>query len=117
MPAGYSELFLEQGATFNTSITLDDVNGVAFNLVNYSATSQMRKSYYSSNAAATFSVSTGANAALGTIVISLDSANTANVVPGRYVYDVYITNNNSRIRVLEGIENVSPQVTKTPGML
>ena len=117
MPAGYSELFLEQGASFNTSITLDDVSGESFNLVNYTATSQMRKSYYSSNAAATFSVSTGEDPALGIITISLDSANTANVYPGRYVYDVYVTSGTARVRVLEGIINVTPQVTKTPGML
>ena len=79
MPAGYTELFLEQGADFNMSITLDDVAGSTFNLVNYSATSQMRKSYYSSNATATFSVSTGADPSLGTITISLDSANTSNI--------------------------------------
>ena len=117
MPAGYSELFLEQGASFNTSITLDDVNGEAFNLQSYTASSQMRKSYYSSNAAATFTVSTGVNPQLGVITMTLDSANTANIVPGSYVYDVYVTNNASRVRVLEGIVNVSPQVTKTPGML
>jgi len=117
MPAGYSELFLEQGADFNTSITLDDVSGVAFNLVNYTASSQMRKSYYSSNAAATFTVSTGAVPSAGIITLSLNSANTANIYPGRYVYDVYITSNVGRIRVLEGIVNVSPQVTKLPGML
>lgn len=117
MPAGYSELFLEQGATFNTSIALDDVSGDAFNLVTYTASSQMRKSYYSSNAAATFTVSTGANAALGIITMSLDKANTANIYPGRYVYDVYVDNGVSRVRVLEGIINVTPQVTKTPGML
>jgi hypothetical protein len=117
MPAGYSELFLEQGSTFNTSITLDDVSGVAFNLTNYTATSQMRKSYYSSNAAATFSVSTGVDPEKGIISLSLDSANTANIYPGRYVYDVYISTANSRTRVLEGIVNVSPQATKLPGML
>lgn len=117
MPAGYSELFLEQGALFNTSIALDDVNGEAFNLVNYSASSQMRKSYYSSNAAATFTVSTGSNPALGVITISLDSANTANIYPGRYLYDVYVTSPQARVRVLEGIVNVTPQVTKTAGML
>lgn len=117
MPAGYSELFLEQGATFNTSITLDDVSGVAFNLVNYTATSQMRKSYYSSNAAATFSVSTGNDPSLGVITMSLTAANTANVYPGRYVYDVYVTSGTTRVRVLEGIINVTPQVTKTAGML
>lgn len=117
MPAGYSELFLEQGATFNTSITLDDVNGQAFNLVTYTASSQMRKSYYSSNATVTFVVSTGASPELGVITIALDSANTANIYPGRYVYDVYVTNDVSRVRVLEGIVNVTPQATKTPGML
>lgn len=117
MPAGYSELFLEQGASFNTSIVLDDVAGEAFNLVNFTASSQMRKSYYSSNAAATFTVSTGPSPELGVISLSIDSANTANIYPGRYVYDVYITNENTRVRVLEGIINVTPQVTKTPGML
>ena len=117
MPAGYSELFLEQGANFNTTITLDDVNGAALNLVDYSASSQMRKSYYSSNAAASFSIQTGG--ANGTITLNMSSANTANIYPGRYLYDVYITSNVSsyRTRVLEGIVNVLPQVTKTPGML
>ena len=117
MAAGYSELFLEQGASFNTAIALDDVSGAAFNLITYSASSQMRKSYYSSNASATFSVTTGENPSLGVITISLDSANTANIYPGRYLYDVYVYNTASRVRVLEGIVNVTPQVTKTPGML
>ena len=117
MPAGYSELFLEQGATFNTTITLDDVSGVPMNLVGYTAASQMRKSYYSSNASATFSITTGD--ANGTITMNMTSANTANIYAGRYVYDVYITSNtgNNRVRVLEGIVNVSPQVTKNAGML
>jgi hypothetical protein len=117
MAAGYSELFLEQGATFNTSITLDDVSGQSFNLVGYSASSQMRKSYYSSNAAATFTVSTGNDPSLGVITISLPAANTANIYPGRYLYDVYVTTGATRVRVLEGIVNVTPQTTKTEGML
>lgn len=117
MPAGYTELFLEQGADFSMSITLDDVSGENFNLVNYSASSQMRKSYYSSNATATFSVSTGNDPSLGVITLTMNSANTANIYPGRYVYDVYVTSANSRVRVLEGIVSVTPQVTKTAGML
>jgi hypothetical protein len=117
MAAGYSELFLEQGSSFNVSIELDDVSGNTFNLVSYSAYSQMRKSYYSSNASATFSVSTGNEPALGIITLSLDSANTANIYPGRYLYDVYVQSPTDRVRVLEGIVNVTPQVTKTPGMI
>lgn len=117
MPAGYSELFLEQGASFNTSIALDDIAGEPFDLTIYSASSQMRKSYYSSIAAATFVVSTGNDPTAGVITISLDSANTANIYPGRYLYDVYVSTANSRVRVLEGIVNVTPQVTKSSGML
>lgn len=117
MPAGYSELFMEQGADFNASITLDDVGGESFNLVTFTASSQMRKSYYSSNAAATFITNTGNNPALGTITLSLPAATTANVAAGRYVYDVYVTGPTNRIRVLEGIVNVSPQATKLPGMM
>lgn len=117
MPAGYTELFLEQGAYFSMSITLDDVSGANFNLVNYSASSQMRKSYYSSNATATFSVSTGNDPSLGVITLTMNSANTANIYPGRYVYDVYVTSADVRVRVLEGIVSVTPQVTKTAGML
>jgi hypothetical protein len=117
MAAGYTELFLEQGSTFNTIITLDGNDGESFNLIGYTATSQMRKSFYSSTAAATFNVSTG-DGTTGSIVMSLESANTANIAAGRYVYDVYVTSGSGyRSRVLEGIVNVSPQVTKTPGML
>ena len=114
MPAGYSELFLEQGASFNTSITLDDVAGAAFNLASYTASSQMRKSYYSSNAAATFSVSTGGDPSQGTITLSLDSANTANIYPGRYVYDVFMVDSLSNVhsRIVEGIVTVTPRVTR-----
>ena len=118
MAAGYTELFLEQGTTFNTTITLDDNVGESFNLVGYTASSQMRKSYYSSSAAATFTVQTGDGGNDGSITMSLSANETANIAAGRYVYDVYVTSNTGyRARVLEGIVNVSPQVTKTPGML
>lgn len=117
MAAGYTELFLEQGSDFNMSITLDDISGSSFNLVNYTASSQMRKSYYSSNSTATFTVSTGTDPSLGIVTLTMNSANTANIYPGRYVYDVYVSSSDTRIRVLEGIVTVTPQVTKTQGML
>jgi hypothetical protein len=115
MAAGYTELFLEQGTSFNVSLTIDDVSGSPFNLSGYTGTAQMRKSYYSSNAAATFVVSTGG--ADGIVTLSLEAGTTANIYPGRYLYDVVVTSGSTRARVLEGIVNVTPQVTKTPGML
>lgn len=112
MPAAYSNLLLEQGATFNTTITLDDVNGAVYNLTGYAASGQMRKSYYSANATVTFS--TNVYPATGVIELSLTSAQTANISPGRYVYDTIITNAgaNTVTRVLEGIVDVSPRVTR-----
>jgi hypothetical protein len=53
------------------------------------------------------------NAAQGEILISMDSANTANMSPGRYVYDLTITDPNSIVtRVVEGIVIVSPGTTR-----
>lgn len=115
MSAGYQELFLEQGTTFNTTITLDDVYGQSYNLLNFSASSQIRKSYYSSNATAVFD--TLVNGTNGEIALSLTANVTANIRPGRYVYDVLIYDvadtANTTIRILEGIINVTPSVTRT----
>jgi hypothetical protein len=111
MSAGYQELFLEKGTDFTTSITLDDVNGNAYNLTGFTAKSQVRKSYYSSSTTAEFVITINAPTT-GVINMSLNSANTSNIAPGRYVYDVVIKDSaNTVTRVLEGIVNVTPQVT------
>jgi len=112
MPAAYSNLLLEQGTTFNTTITLDDVFGNVYDLTGCTASGQMRKSYYSSNATATFTSTV--YPATGVIELSLTSSQTANISPGRYVFDTIITNAsaNTVTRVLEGIVDVSPRVTR-----
>ena len=111
MAAGYQELFIEQGSDFVTTITLDDVYGEPFDLSDYTGKSQIRKSYYSANATAEFTI-TIINPIAGVIGINLTSVNTSNVPAGRYVYDIVIKNsNNERTRVLEGIVNVLPRVT------
>jgi len=112
MPAAYTNLYMEQGTSFATTITLDDAYGNSYNLIGYVASSQMRKSYYSSNATATFSSSI--NTDKGTITLTLSSNTTANIAAGRYVYDAVIVNsaNNIVTRILEGIVDVSPRVTR-----
>lgn len=114
MPAAYSNLYLEQGTTFSTTITIDDVYGDVYDLNGFTANSQIRKSYYSSNATATFA--TQIDSTTGTITLSLTAGQTANIAAGRYVYDTIITaNTNGEItvtRILEGIIDVSPRVTR-----
>lgn len=112
MAAGYQEIFLEQGTTFTTNITLDDVDGVPFDLTGVQAKSQIRKSYYSANTTAEFDVVIN-SPTTGLILLVLDSQVTANIAAGRYVYDVAIKDTaNTVTRVLEGIVNVIPQVTR-----
>lgn len=111
--AAYTELYLDQGATFNNVINLaDDVTGVSLNLVNYTVRSQMRRSYYSANATANI-VCSITNSANGEITMSLTSANTSNIKAGRYLFDMEIVDNGGNVtRVLEGIITVTPEVTR-----
>ena len=112
MAAGYQELFLEQGTTFTTTITLDDIYSVPYDLTEITAKSQIKRSYYSANNTAEFLVTIN-DPSSGTILLSLNSNATANIAPGRYVYDVVIKDTaNTVTRVLEGIVNVTPQVTR-----
>jgi hypothetical protein len=111
MSAAYTELFLEQGTDFYTSITLDDVNGDPYDLTGVIAKGQIKKSYYSTNETSHFTIAIN-DPPTGVIALSISSANTSNIAAGRYVYDVAIKDQaNNVTRVLEGIVNVIPQVT------
>lgn len=109
--AFYTELTIEQNATFNTTINIEDIQGDAINLVSYTASAQMRKSPYSVTSSS-FVVQTSANTA-GLITLSMSAANTANLTPGRYLYDLNITSNTGIVtRVVEGIVTVLAGITR-----
>jgi hypothetical protein len=110
--AAYVEITIEQGANLTSTVTVSDTQGDAINLSTYSASAQLRKSYYSSTANTLSATITGN--ANGQITLSMTAANTANLTPGRYVYDLKITNSvdNSVTRVVEGTAVVLPSVTR-----
>ena len=109
--AAYSELNIEQYATFSTTVNVEDSNGDAVNLSGYSASSQIRKSYYSSSANNFTATVTGI--ANGEITLSMTAANTANLPVGRMLYDLVITSPEGiKTRVIEGIVTVLPGVTQ-----
>jgi hypothetical protein len=109
--AAFTELLIEQGASFSTTVNVEDTAGAAIDLTSYTAASQMRKSYYSSTYSVISSVITGN--ANGEITLTMTSANTANLAPGRYVFDLVITAPTTiKTRVVEGIIFVSPGVTQ-----
>jgi hypothetical protein len=109
--AAFTELLIEQGATFSTTVNVEDTAGAAINLFGYSASSQMRKSYYAtSNTIITSTITGNAN---GEITLSMTAANTANLTPGRSVFDLLITSPTGvKTRVIEGVIVISPGVTR-----
>ncbi len=109
--ASISNIFIDQGATFTTTVTVTDANGDAVNLSGYSVAAQIRKTFLSSTATAfTASIS---NASSGEITISLSPTQTAALEAGRFVYDVVITaSGGTKTRVVEGQVTVNPSVTR-----
>jgi hypothetical protein len=110
--SNYYELNIDQGSTLSLVIELKDYfTNEPLNLNGYQARSQIRKNY---DSALTDSfVVTISDAANGNISMTMAASNTANLKPGRYVYDLEIEDNaNTVTRVIQGIAAVSPQVTR-----
>lgn len=105
-----ANLVIDQGSTFSSDLTLTDENGDPLTLNGYTANSQIRKWYSSTNAAATFT--TSINTVSAVITLSLTANQTSSLVAGRYVYDVEISDGAEVSRIVEGIVTVTPQVTR-----
>lgn len=108
----YAELTINQGTTFESTLDLVADDGSAVNVAGYVFSGQIRKSYYSANATANLVISIS-DSANGNVLVSLNSATTANIAAGRYLYDIKMTDTaNTVTRIVEGVITVTPQVTK-----
>lgn len=104
-----ANLIIDQGSTFSTTIDLTDQNDEGIDLTGYTGAGQIRKTYTSSS----YTNLTIAIGASGQVTLSLTPAQTANLVAGRYLYDVELTSSGGVVtRVVEGIVTVNPQITK-----
>lgn len=102
-------IVIDQGTTFNTVYTIHDNMDTPINFTGYTANSQIRKSYSSSNAI-TLTVSLNN---IGEVLLSMNAATSGTITAGRYVYDVEVQDTTGvRSRIVEGIVTVTPQVTK-----
>ena len=111
--ATISNIYIDAGADYTTTVTVSDSSGSALDLTGYTAAAQIRKTYESSSATVSFTVAFNADRTTGQIDISLTGAQTAAIDSGRYVYDVLITSGASaKIRVVEGIVTINPRVTQ-----
>lgn len=105
---------IDQGSTFSTTIDLSNNSSGVFELNSYSARGKIRKSSGASSYVS-FTCTIDENSpAQDTITISLTSAQTKAMKPGRYLYDVEIfTSAGVVTRVLEGQIEVLASMTQS----
>ena len=109
--AAISNLYIDQGTDFNVTVDVTNTDGSVLNLSNYTAVSQIRKTYGSSTVSATFATSIAA--AQGQVTLTLTDTQTAGLSAGRYVYDLNITSSAGvTTRVVEGQVVLTPGVTR-----
>lgn len=109
--AALSNIYIDQGSDFTTTISLTDSNGDVLNLTGYTALAQVRKSHGSTTIAATFTTVLTADS--GQLALSLTDTVTAAMDSGRYVYDVLLTDGSGdKTRVLEGQAVLTPGVSR-----
>ena len=107
-----SNLTVNTGTTFSQVFTLESAaTNSATDLTGFTAAAQMRK-HPGSSTATDFSTQI-INATSGIIRVGLTTNQTTNLKPGRFVYDVLITDTSGEVtRVLEGAVLVREGVTK-----
>lgn len=106
---------MDQGSDFSFTVVVKDAEGNARNIDNeYQAYCQMKKFYSSSESKSLPAVVLSE----GVIRVSLPASDTTNIKPGVYFYDVELAGGdnavppNTRIRVVQGMITVYPEVTK-----
>ena len=107
-----SNLTVNTGTTFSQIFTLEsaDTNS-ATDLTGFTASAQMRK-HPGSSSATDFTTSI-INATAGRIRVGLTTSQTSSLKPGRFMYDVLVTDPSGEVtRVLEGSVLVREGVTK-----
>ena len=107
-----SNLVVNTGTTFTQTFSLENSDSSSvLNLGGYTVSAQMRK-HAGSSAYTSFTASI-LNPSAGTIKVGLGTTTTVSLKPGRYVYDVLITDNSGVItRVVEGSVLVREGVTR-----
>ena len=111
--ATISNLFIDQGTTFTTTISVADGNGTALDLTGYSGIAQLRKTYESITSV-NFNVVFETPTTNGQVTISLTDAQTSALESGKYVYDVNLSlpGGGTKTRLVEGVATVNPSVSR-----
>lgn len=108
-----NNLVINAGSDFTQTFTLEGAEtNSSFDLTGFSVESQMRK-WAGGSTSTAFISEVGSPPTAGKINIRLSAASTTNLKPGRYVYDIVITDSlGIKNRVIEGMVLVREGVTR-----
>lgn len=110
------DIEINQGATFELTVTWKDSAGTAINLTGYSARMQVRETYSSSSTIVSLTNGSGITlgGAAGTIAILISATTTAALTaPFSGVYDLELVSAGGVVtRLLQGAATVTPEVTR-----
>ena len=110
------DITINQGATFELTVTWKDSTGAAINLTGYSARMQVRETYSSASTVVSLTDASGITlgGAAGTIAILISATTTAALTaPFSGVYDLELVSAGGVVtRLLQGAATVTPEVTR-----
>lgn len=108
-----NNLVVNIGADFRQSFTLEDTGtNSTFDLTNYTVQSQMRK-WSGSTSYTEFTTTVEYPSTMGKIFLVLTAQQTSALKPGRYIYDIVITDQvGVKTRVIEGMVLVTEGATR-----
>ena len=110
--SGIYNFTIEQGATFSRTLTWM-INSSLVDLTGYSARLKARNN---SSKLVVFSLTSSSGITLGgaagTIALSVSATDTADLIPGKYSYDIELESSGGEVtRLVRGTLTISPEVT------
>lgn len=118
-PTGIHNFTCNQGATFSRTITWKNAANAAYDLTGYTARMHVREAVESASTVITLTtansrITLGSNAATkGQITLTISAADTANLTPAIYVYDLEVVSGGGVVdRLIEGNFVVKAEVTR-----
>ena len=103
-------IVIEQGADYSSSFTITNPDGSPYTIFNNSASALLKKH---SGSETSYTFTSEIDPDDGQILLSMSNTLTSTIPPGRYFYDIVITNINDgyKSRVIEGMAMVTPGIT------
>lgn len=107
-----ANLYVDQGVDFEVVLDLFSVTGDNYNISNQEFKCEVRKVFSSTSSfEAEITINTDDND-LNNLNLKVSANTTAEVDPGKYQYDIVMTDGFNRIKILEGLMFILPTITR-----